>query len=107
MLETGGINEVNYYVLDGETGEEIHSESPRMAASSPIGYETGYRSLPQFVDLDPGRYTVVVNTDIERQRREGSRSPNGTGNVRDHTHRPVSGHFFRCAGPQSGAVPNF
>ena len=65
MLETGGINEVNYYVLDGETGEEVHSESPRMAASSPIGYETGYRSLPQFVDLDPGRYTVVVNTDID------------------------------------------
>ncbi len=65
MLETGRINEVNYYVLDGETGEEIYSESPRMAASSPIGYETGYRSLPQFVDLDPGRYTVVVNTDID------------------------------------------
>ena len=65
MLETGGINEVNYYVLDEETGEEVHSESPRMAASSPIGYETGYRSLPQFVDLDPGTYRVVVNTDIE------------------------------------------
>ena len=65
MLETGGINEVNYYVLDGETGEEVHAESPRMAASSPIGYETGYRSLPQFVDLDPGSYTVVVNTDID------------------------------------------
>ena len=65
MLETGGINEVNYYVLDEETGEEVHSESPRMAASSPIGYETGYRSLPQFVDLEPGSYRVVVNTDIE------------------------------------------
>lgn len=65
MLETGGINEVNYYVLDEETGEEVHSESPRMAASSPIGYETGYRSLPQFVDLAPGTYRVVVNTDIE------------------------------------------
>ncbi len=65
MLETGGINEVNYYVLDEETGEEVHSESPRMAASSPIGYETGYRSLPQFVDLAPGSYRVVVNTDID------------------------------------------
>ena len=65
ILETGGINEVNYYILDEETGEEVHSESPRMAASSPIGYETGYRSLPQFVDLDPGSYRVVVNTDID------------------------------------------
>ena len=65
ILETGGVNEVNYYVLDEETGEEVHSESPRMAASSPIGYETGHRSLPQFADLDPGSYRVVVNTDIE------------------------------------------
>lgn len=65
ILETGGVNEVNYYVLDEETGEEVHSESPRMAASSPIGYETGYRSLPQFADLDPGSYRVVVNTDID------------------------------------------
>lgn len=65
ILETGGVNEVNYYVLDEETGEEVHSESPRMAASSPIGYETSYRSLPQFADLDPGSYRVVVNTDID------------------------------------------
>ena len=65
ILETGGVNEVNYYVLDEETGEEVHSESPRMAASSPIGYETGYRSLPQFADLDPGSYRVVVNTGID------------------------------------------
>ena len=27
MLEAGGINEVNYYVLDEATGEEVHSES--------------------------------------------------------------------------------
>ena len=64
-LETGGINKVNYYVLDEETGEEVHSETPRSAASSPIGYETGYRSLPQFADLDPGNYLLVVNTDID------------------------------------------
>lgn len=65
MLETGGINAVNYYVLDNETGEEVHSETPRSLASSPIGYETGYRSMPQYVDLDPGNYLVIVNTDIE------------------------------------------
>jgi len=65
MLEAGGINEVNFYVLDNETGDEVYSETPRSAASSPIGYETGYGSLPQFVDLSPGSYLVVVNTDIE------------------------------------------
>ena len=65
MLEAGGINEVNYYVLDEATGEEVHSESPRAAASSPSGYETGFRSMPQYVDLDPGTYLVVVNTDID------------------------------------------
>ena len=65
MLEAGGINEVNYYVLDEETGEEVHAESPRSAASSPAGYETGYRAFPQYVDLDPGNYLVVVNTDVD------------------------------------------
>ncbi len=65
MLETGGINEVNFYVLDEETGEEVHSETPRLSASSPIGFESGYRTLPQFVDLDPGTYLVVVNTDVD------------------------------------------
>lgn len=65
MLEAGGINEVNYYVLEEESGEEVHAEMPRSSASSPIGYESGYRTLPQYVDLDPGRYLVVVNTDID------------------------------------------
>jgi hypothetical protein len=65
MLETGGINQVNFYVLDDETGEEVYAETPRALARSPIGYETSYGSLPQFVDLPPGKYLVVVNTDIE------------------------------------------
>ena len=65
FLETGGINQVNYYVLDEETGEEVYAESPRSAASSPAGYESGYRSFPQFVDLPPGPYIVVVNTDVD------------------------------------------
>lgn len=64
MLETGGINEVNFYVIDQETDDEVYSETPRLAASSPIGYERGLRQLPQSVDLPPGVYTVVVNTDI-------------------------------------------
>jgi hypothetical protein len=65
MLETGGINEVNFYVLDNETGDEVYAESPRSAASSPIGYESGYGAFPQYVDLPPGSYLVVVNTDVE------------------------------------------
>lgn len=65
MLEAGGINEVNFYVIDNETGEEVYAESPRSAASSPIGYESGYGAFPQYVDLPPGSYLVVVNTDVE------------------------------------------
>tara|TARA_B100000902_G_scaffold387187_1_gene430903 strand:+ start:291 stop:1052 length:762 start_codon:yes stop_codon:yes gene_type:complete len=65
FLETAGINSVNFYVLDQETGEEVYSESPRVAANSPIGFESGYGSLPQYVDLAPGNYLVVVNTDVE------------------------------------------
>jgi hypothetical protein len=65
FLETGGISQVNYYVVDLETGEEVHAESPRIAASSPVGYETGGAAIPQYVDLPPGQYLVVVNTDIE------------------------------------------
>ncbi|MBT4496780.1 MAG: hypothetical protein HOC74_03620 [Gemmatimonadetes bacterium] len=63
ILETGGINEVNFYVLD-EEDEEIYSETPRMPGSSPIGYERAGIRLPQFVDLAAGSYTLVVNTDI-------------------------------------------
>ena len=56
FLETAGINNVNFYILDQETGEEVYSESPRVAASSPLGFETGYGSLPQYADLVPGNY---------------------------------------------------
>ena len=64
ILETGGIYEVNFYVIDQETDEEVYSETPRLSASSPSGYERGVRNLPPHVDLPPGLYTVVVNTDI-------------------------------------------
>ena len=65
MLETGGINEVNFYVIDNETGDEVYSDSPRASASSPIGYESSYGAFPQYVDLPPGSYLVEVNTDVE------------------------------------------
>ena len=65
MLETGGISEVNFYVIDNETGDEVYSDSPRASASSPIGYESRHGAFPQYVDLPPGSYLVVVNTDVE------------------------------------------
>ena len=65
ILETRGINEVNFYVIDNETGDEVYSDSPRASASSPIGYESSYGAFPQYVDLSPGSYLVVVNTDVE------------------------------------------
>lgn len=65
ILETGNINEVNFYVIDEETDEEVYSESPRLPGASPVGYERGGRSGPQWCELPPGEYTVVVNTDID------------------------------------------
>jgi hypothetical protein len=64
-LETGGISEVNFYVIDQETDDEVYSETPRMSASSPARYERGGVSVPQYVDLPPGKYSLVVNTDIQ------------------------------------------
>jgi hypothetical protein len=65
VLECGGINQVNFYVLDEATDEEVYSENPRLPGSSPRGYESGGQSLPQMFDLAPGKYTVVVNTDVQ------------------------------------------
>ncbi|MEW6752626.1 MAG: hypothetical protein AB1505_16825 [Candidatus Latescibacterota bacterium] len=64
VLETGGIERVNYYVLDQGSGEEVYSESPRLSAASPSGYSRAQDYGPQYVDLPAGQYTVVVNTDI-------------------------------------------
>jgi len=63
-IQAGNNLNVNYYVIDEETGDEVHAESPRTSGRSPIGYESGQHSMSQFVDLDPGKYLVVVNTDI-------------------------------------------
>ena len=65
MLDAGGINELNFYVLDQDTDEEVYSDTPRMFASSPVFYETGSQEYRLKADLPPGLYTVVVNTDIE------------------------------------------
>ncbi len=65
VLETAGIDAINYYVIDEETDEEVYSQSPRLPGSSPLGYERGGRSEPQWVDLPPGTYTVVAETDVD------------------------------------------
>ena len=64
FLEAGGIKELNFYVEDQATGEEVYSDMPRLGASSPIAYETGSQKNRLVTDLDPGTYKVVVNTDI-------------------------------------------
>jgi hypothetical protein len=64
-LEAGGINQLNFYVIDEETDEEVYSRSPRLSARSPVAYESGNERYGLMVDLPAGTYTVVVNTDVK------------------------------------------
>jgi hypothetical protein len=66
ILDAGGINQLNFYVLDQETEETVYETSPRMSGSSPGAYESGSEEFGLSVDLAPGTYTVVVNTDINK-----------------------------------------
>lgn len=65
LLETGGIPELNFYVIDQATDQEVYSQTPRASGSSPLGYERSGVAKPIYVDLAPGTYTLVVNTDIK------------------------------------------
>ena len=65
FLQAGGINELNFYVEDQVTGEEVYVDMPRLGASSPSAYETGSQENRLVTDLDPGIYKVVVNTDVK------------------------------------------
>lgn len=64
-IDAGGINELNFYINDQATGQEVHSDFPRMSGSAPGAYETGLQNTNLLVDLPAGVYTVVVNTDID------------------------------------------
>lgn len=66
ILDAGGINQLNFYVLDQETEEAVYESTPRMSASSPGAYESSSQEFGLSVDLAPGIYTVVVNTDIKK-----------------------------------------
>ena len=64
-LQAGGINQLNFYVVDGATGDEVYEDMPRISSRSPSGYDSGAEQNRLTVDLPPGTYTVIVNTDIE------------------------------------------
>ena len=87
---------VNFYILHLETGEEVYSESPRASAGvSPIGFESGYGSIPQYVDLIPGKYLVVVNTDVEDS--VGERSEVRMRSLCNYSRRSISVNLLRRA----------
>ena len=65
VLEAGGINQMNFYVIDQETEELVFSYTPRPSARSPSAFERGTEKFGLHTYLDPGIYTVVVNTDFE------------------------------------------
>lgn len=64
-LEAGGINQLNFYIVDEKTGDEVYEDTPRVSSRSPSAYDSGAEAHRLTVDLDPGTYTVVVNTDID------------------------------------------
>lgn len=65
VLEAGGINQMNFYVIDQETEELVFSYTPRPSARSPSAFERGTEKFGLHTYLDPGIYTVVANTDFE------------------------------------------
>ena len=65
LLEAGGIFELNFSVIDQETEEVVYSVSPRPSPLSPSAFQRQLRESQLKVYLDPGVYTVVVNTDLK------------------------------------------
>ncbi len=64
FLEAGGIQELNFFVEDAETGEIVYEDMPRASAFSPSAFERSWTENRLVVDLDPGTYDITVNTDI-------------------------------------------
>lgn len=65
FLEAGGIQELNFFVEDAESGEIVYEDMPRASAFSPSAFERSWSENRLVVDLDPGTYDVTVNTDIK------------------------------------------
>ena len=64
FLEAGGIQELNFFVEDAESGEIVYEDMPRASAFSPSAFERASVENRLVVDLDPGTYDITVNTDI-------------------------------------------
>ncbi len=64
FLEAGGIQELNFFVEDAETGEIVYEDMPRASAFSPSAFERSWTENRLVADLDPGTYDITVNTDI-------------------------------------------
>ena len=65
ILDAGGIKQLNFSVIDQETQEVVYSVAPRPSPLSPRAYTRNLRQSQTHTYLDPGVYTVVVNTDLE------------------------------------------
>ena len=65
ILDAGGIKEMNFFVISQETEQQVFSYMPRASAMSPSAYERSAQEFGLHTYLDPGIYTVVVNTDLE------------------------------------------
>jgi hypothetical protein len=66
ILEAGGINQLNWFVIDQETEEQVFADTPRPASTSPSAFERSITENRLHTYLDPGIYTIVVNTDLSR-----------------------------------------
>lgn len=64
ILEAGGINELNWFVIDQETEEQVFADTPRPDPMSPSAFERSITENRLHTYLDPGIYTIVVNTDL-------------------------------------------
>ena len=64
ILEAGGIPQLNFYIVDATTGEEVFADAPLQSAYSPSAFTYGMPETNLLVDLDPGIYDVTVNTHI-------------------------------------------
>ncbi len=64
-LQAAGINQLNIYIVDDATGEEVYEDMPRISSRSPSAYDSGAEQNRLTADLAPGTYTVIVNTDID------------------------------------------
>ncbi|NKB69605.1 MAG: hypothetical protein GKR89_21250 [Candidatus Latescibacteria bacterium] len=57
---------MNFTVINQETEDDVHSFEGRPSAYSPSFYERGNEPFEMQAFLDPGLYTIFVNTDFDQ-----------------------------------------